>query len=73
MSVGGRGVGGPEKFSVIEDLARSLGAAVGASRAVTDAGWRPANEQIGLDLAVDRQRFVVSDEGVVVVPKDARF
>lgn len=44
---GGRGVGGPEKFGVIEDLARALGAAVGASRAVTDAGWRPANEQIG--------------------------
>lgn len=44
---GGRGVGGAEKFSIIEDLARALGAAVGASRAVTDAGWRPANEQIG--------------------------
>jgi electron transfer flavoprotein alpha subunit len=44
---GGRGVGGPEKFSIIEDLAKALGAAVGASRAVTDAGWRPANEQIG--------------------------
>jgi electron transfer flavoprotein alpha subunit len=44
---GGRGVGGPDKFGVIEDLARALGAAVGASRAVTDAGWRPANEQIG--------------------------
>jgi electron transfer flavoprotein alpha subunit len=44
---GGRGVGGADKFSIIEDLARSLGAAVGASRAVTDAGWRPANEQIG--------------------------
>jgi electron transfer flavoprotein alpha subunit len=44
---GGRGVGSPEKFGVIEDLARALGAAVGASRAVTDAGWRPANEQIG--------------------------
>ncbi|HEY9724110.1 MAG TPA: electron transfer flavoprotein subunit alpha/FixB family protein [Oscillatoriaceae cyanobacterium] len=44
---GGRGVGSAEKFSIIEDLARALGAAVGASRAVTDAGWRPANEQIG--------------------------
>jgi electron transfer flavoprotein alpha subunit len=44
---GGRGVGGADKFSIIEDLARALGAAVGASRAVTDAGWRPANEQIG--------------------------
>lgn len=44
---GGRGVGSGEKFSVIEELAGVLGAAVGASRAVTDAGWRPANEQIG--------------------------
>ena len=44
---GGRGVGGADKFSIIEDLARALGAAVGASRAVTDAGWRPVNEQIG--------------------------
>ncbi|MEB3285845.1 MAG: electron transfer flavoprotein subunit alpha/FixB family protein [Candidatus Sericytochromatia bacterium] len=44
---GGRGVGGADKFGIIEDLARALGAAVGASRAVTDAGWRPANEQIG--------------------------
>lgn len=44
---GGRGVGSSEKFSIIEELARALGAAVGASRAVTDAGWRPANEQIG--------------------------
>lgn len=44
---GGRGVGGAEKFGIIEDLARALGAAVGASRAVTDAGWRPVNEQIG--------------------------
>ncbi|MEB3328705.1 MAG: electron transfer flavoprotein subunit alpha/FixB family protein [Candidatus Sericytochromatia bacterium] len=44
---GGRGVGAAEKFSIIEDLATALGAAVGASRAVTDAGWRPANEQVG--------------------------
>ncbi|MDB5098405.1 MAG: Electron transfer flavoprotein alpha/beta-subunit [Cyanobacteria bacterium RYN_339] len=44
---GGRGVGSSEKFGIIEDLAKALGAAVGASRAVTDAGWRPANEQIG--------------------------
>ncbi|MEB3223720.1 MAG: electron transfer flavoprotein subunit alpha/FixB family protein [Candidatus Sericytochromatia bacterium] len=44
---GGRGVGSAEKFSIIEDLAKALGAAVGASRAVTDAGWRPANEQVG--------------------------
>jgi electron transfer flavoprotein alpha subunit len=45
--VGGRGVGSGEKFAIIEELARALGAAVGASRAVTDAGWRPNNEQVG--------------------------
>ena len=44
---GGRGIGGPEHFHLIEALADELGAAVGASRAVVDAGWRPHGDQVG--------------------------
>ena len=44
---GGRGVGAPEAFEVIERLADALGAAVGATRAVTDLSWRPHEMQIG--------------------------
>ncbi len=44
---GGRGMGGPENWNLIEDLAATLGAATGASRAVVDAGWRPHAEQVG--------------------------
>jgi electron transfer flavoprotein alpha subunit len=44
---GGRGLKEPAHFDMIEDLAEALGAAVGATRAVVDAGWRPHHEQIG--------------------------
>jgi electron transfer flavoprotein alpha subunit len=43
----GRGLRGPENWKLVEDLADALGAATGASRAVTDAGWRPNEEQVG--------------------------
>jgi electron transfer flavoprotein alpha subunit len=44
---GGRGVGSAEGFAVLEELAELLGGAVGVSRAVTSAGWRPHREQVG--------------------------
>ena len=44
---GGRGVGSAEGFAIIEELAELLGGAVGCSRAVTSAGWRPHTDQVG--------------------------
>ena len=44
---GGRGLGKPENFSYVEALANAMGAAVGASRAAVDAGWKPALHQVG--------------------------
>jgi electron transfer flavoprotein alpha subunit len=44
---GGRGAGSAEGFAVIEELAALLGGAVGCSRAVTSAGWRPHTDQVG--------------------------
>ena len=44
---GGRGMKGPEGYAILEDLASLLGAAVGASRAAVDAGWRPQSDQVG--------------------------
>jgi electron transfer flavoprotein alpha subunit len=45
---GGRGVGGPENYDQLEELADLLGGTVGASRAAVNEGWRPHDDQIGL-------------------------
>jgi electron transfer flavoprotein alpha subunit len=44
---GGRGVGSAEGFGILEELAEQLNAAVGCSRVVTSAGWRPHTDQVG--------------------------
>lgn len=44
---GGRGVGGPEGFKLLEEVAAALGATVGASRGAVDSGWIPSNHQVG--------------------------
>jgi electron transfer flavoprotein alpha subunit len=44
---GGRGMGGPENFAILQELAGLLGGAVGATRAVVDAGWMPYSMQVG--------------------------
>ena len=55
---GGRGMDGPEAFGMLEELADILGAAVGCSRVVTAAGWRPHAEQVGQTGNEGRPRFV---------------
>ncbi len=44
---GGRGMGGPEKWDILEDLAKTLGAATGCSKPVSDMNWRPHHEHVG--------------------------
>lgn len=44
---GGRGMKGPENYTILEELAGVIGATVGASRASVDAGWRPQSDQVG--------------------------
>ena len=44
---GGRGMGGPHNYKILEELAEAMGGVVGASRASVDAGWRPHSDQVG--------------------------
>lgn len=82
---GGRGLKGPENWEVIENLAKSLGAATGCSKPVSDMGWRPHHEHVGqtgvkvaptlyvavgISGAIQHLAGVNSSKVIVVINKD---
>ncbi|GMQ23737.1 electron transfer flavoprotein subunit alpha/FixB family protein [Algoriphagus sp. oki45] len=82
---GGRGMKGPENWGIIEDLAKTLGAATGCSKPVSDIGWRPHHEHVGqtgvkvapslyvavgISGAIQHLAGVNSSKCIVVINKD---
>jgi electron transfer flavoprotein alpha subunit len=57
---GGRGLGVPENFSLVEELAEALGGMAGASRPIVDDGWADASRQIGLTGKITRPALYVA-------------
>jgi electron transfer flavoprotein alpha subunit len=57
---GGRGLGKPEGFKIIEEFAKAIGAAVGASRPTVDAGWIPYKHQVGLTGRTVRPKLYIA-------------